>query len=74
MRDLTSGVAALRDRFAKDGRDRAAAIHERLAAYALDRRDARIASYGAAKPAPRAAAKEPPARAGIGCGADAAIG
>ena len=40
MRDLTGGVAALRDRFAKDGRDRAAAIHERLAAYALDRHEA----------------------------------
>jgi hypothetical protein len=40
MRDLTSGVAALRDRFVKDDRDRAAAIHGRLAAYALDRREA----------------------------------
>ncbi|MGO9773098.1 MAG: hypothetical protein ACLPSW_26835 [Roseiarcus sp.] len=32
MRDLTSGVAALRDGFAKDNRDRAAAIRDRLAA------------------------------------------
>jgi hypothetical protein len=46
MRDLTSGVAALRDRFVKDDRDRAAAIHGRLAAYALDIA-ARRSRYGA---------------------------
>ncbi|MGJ0535621.1 hypothetical protein [Methylocystis sp.] len=40
MRDLTNSVAALLDNFAKDGRDRAAAIRERLAAYASDRREA----------------------------------
>ena len=40
MRDLTGGVATLRDGFAKQGRDRAAAIHGRLLAYALDRREA----------------------------------
>ncbi len=45
MRDLTSGVAALRDGFAKENRDRAAAIRERLGAYALDRRNA-VAAWG----------------------------
>lgn len=40
MRDLTSGVAALRDGFAKEGRDRAAAIRGRLVAYAFHRREA----------------------------------
>jgi len=40
MRDLTGGVAALRDGFAKEGRDRAAAIRGRFLAYALDRREA----------------------------------
>lgn len=40
MRDLTRGVATLRDNFAKEGRDRAAEIRERLAAYARDRQDA----------------------------------
>lgn len=39
MRNLTSSVAALLDNFDKEGRDRAAAIRERLAAYALDRRE-----------------------------------
>lgn len=46
MRDLTSGVAALRDGFAKEGRDRAAAIRENLGAYALDRRNGLIAWMG----------------------------
>lgn len=45
MRDMTSGVAALRDGFAKKDRDRAAAIRERLGAYALDRRNA-VAAWG----------------------------
>ena len=46
MRDLTSGVVALRDDFAKKDCERAAAArnaprtHERLAAYALHRREA----------------------------------
>ena len=40
MRDLTGGVAALRDGFAKEGRDRAAAIRARLLAYAFHRREA----------------------------------
>jgi hypothetical protein len=39
-RDLTSGVAALRDGFAKESRDRAIAIRGRPVAYALDRRKA----------------------------------
>jgi hypothetical protein len=37
MCDLTSGVAALRDRFAREGRDRADAIRSALAAHASDR-------------------------------------
>ncbi|MGO9771844.1 MAG: hypothetical protein ACLPSW_20315 [Roseiarcus sp.] len=40
MRDLTGGVAALRDGFAKEGRDRAAGIRGRLLAYSLERRKA----------------------------------
>jgi hypothetical protein len=40
MRDLTSGVAALLDKFDKEGSDRAKAIRERLAAYASDRQEA----------------------------------
>jgi hypothetical protein len=40
MRDLTGGVAALRDGFAKEGRDRAAAVRGRLVAYAFHRREA----------------------------------
>lgn len=40
MRDLTSGVATLRDGFAKQNCDRAATICGRLLAYALDRREA----------------------------------
>ncbi len=40
MRDLTSGVAALRDGFAKESRDRAADIRGRLVAYAFHRREA----------------------------------
>lgn len=40
MRDLTSGVAALRDGFAKEGRDRAAGIRGRLLAYGLGHREA----------------------------------
>ena len=40
MRDLTKNVAALLDNFAKEARDRSAAIRERLAAYALDRQEA----------------------------------
>ena len=51
MRDLTSGVAALRDGFAKEGRDRAAAIRGRLVAYALDRREA-IAAWREASATP----------------------
>lgn len=39
MRNLTSSVAALLDNFDKEGRDRAAAIRDRLAAYARDRRE-----------------------------------
>lgn len=40
MRDLTSGVAALRDGFAKEGRDRAVGIRGRLLAYGHSRRAA----------------------------------
>jgi hypothetical protein len=40
MRTLTSSVAALLDNFDKEGRDRAAAIRERFATYARDRREA----------------------------------
>lgn len=46
MRDLTSSVAALRENFAKDGRDRVAAIRECLAAYASDRREAAAIGRG----------------------------
>ena len=38
MTDLTDGVDALRDKFARDGRDRAAEIRSELSAYANDRR------------------------------------
>lgn len=40
MRDLTSAVASLRDNFAKDACERAAILHQSLAASALDRREA----------------------------------
>jgi len=46
MRELTSSVAALCDGFAKEGRDRAATIRGRLAAYALDRSNAVAAWRG----------------------------
>lgn len=46
MRELTSGVAALCDGFAKESRNRAATIRGRLAAYALDRRNAVAAWRG----------------------------
>jgi hypothetical protein len=66
MRDLTSGVAALRDTFAKEGRDRAAYIHGHLAAYALDRCNAVAAwhgSYQGAGPSHRPAADAPAVQA-----------
>lgn len=40
MRDLTNGVAGLLGEFARNDRDRATSVRERLAAYALDRSDA----------------------------------
>lgn len=40
MRDLTNGVTLFLNEFAKNDRDRAVIVHERLAAYALDRSDA----------------------------------
>lgn len=67
MRDLTNSVAALLDNFAKDGRDRAAAIRERLAAYALDRHEAVAIWRGSrrqvvAQAAHRSAPESPPAQ------------
>lgn len=46
MKGLTSGVAALLDGFDKQNRDRAAALHERFAAYAADRHDATAIRHG----------------------------
>lgn len=43
MRELTSGVASICDGFAKEGRDRAAAIRGRLAAYGRDRHNGLVA-------------------------------
>ena len=43
MRDLTGGVAALRNGFAVAERDRAAGVRGRLVAYAFERRNAEAA-------------------------------
>jgi hypothetical protein len=43
MRDLTGGVAALRNGFAAKERDRAVGVRERLVAYAFERRNAEAA-------------------------------
>lgn len=61
MRGLTSGVASMRDGFAKEGRDRAAMIRGRLAAYALDRHNAVAVWRGSfrANPGDRSAMKAP---------------
>jgi hypothetical protein len=46
MRDLSSGVAAFLDRLDTEGADRAAYIHGKLKAYALDRHQAEVAWIG----------------------------
>ena len=46
MRDLTSSVAALRDGFVREGRQRAVDVRERLDAYAQERRSALAAWAG----------------------------
>lgn len=58
MKGLTSGVAALLDGFDRQNRDRAAAIHERFAAYAADRHDATSIWHGT-HPARRHASAQP---------------
>jgi hypothetical protein len=50
MRDLTNGVATMLGGFAKDDRRRAAAIRERLAGYARERRAAIVAWRGILAP------------------------
>lgn len=80
MRGLTSGVASLCDGFAKEGRDRAAAVRGRLAAYALDRRNAVAIWRGSDRAArsDRLAARspvsqtEPPASTGTSAETDTA--
>lgn len=61
MRGLTSGVASLCDGFAREGRDRAAAVRGRLAGYASDRRNAVAIWRGSERAArsDRLAAKPP---------------
>jgi hypothetical protein len=46
MRHLTSSVAALRDSFVKEGRERAMAMRKCLAAYAADRHEAVLIWHG----------------------------
>ncbi len=67
MRDLTSTVATLRDSLSKQDSDRAAAVRERLSAYALDRRNGSIAwtrtlSTERATPRSMASHEQPAAR------------
>ena len=60
MKGLTSGVAALLDSFDKLNCKRAAALHERFAGYAADRRDA-TAIWRGGQPGRHQAAHKPAA-------------